>query len=393
MSVPLLIGLSLICSIIGVYLMVNQKPKRAEPIKEATKVQAAIEVGYSYWRLVVFLPAMHFVTNMKRALIKNTTSLKTIWQNDKDILIKLYGQIPLEQRKKFVKTLIDEMRQSLEVYFEKDQFFLSIVTGFEPYGLAYISEAEAAEAAEAVRASTNARKDAMAEDDDNIVEITDLKAVDKEVQAARSQTGEGNGLRNRKNNTGNTSKSTIPTSKTTTGNSKTETAASDKLLHMHLSRYFEEVDAVVQKFSPIAVVTAENMDDLDPELTTTTTSTSTSTGGSGPEERDSEEQPKEAPGVRALREQVRVFLEVVRSLVVVMFLHQFLKRYPVDPSAGADSNTWLYSLFGEKTTRVVKALRFAVLSGLAVVVIMAALQHFGVLDEVFWGMAPGTYSL
>ena len=88
-----------------------------------------------------------------------------------------------------------------------------------------------------------------------------------------------------------------------------------------------------------------------------------------------------------------MFLEVVRSLVVVMFLHQFLKRYPVDPSAGADSNTWLYSLFGEKTTRVVKALRFAVLSGLAVVVIMAALQHFGVLDEVFWGMAPGTYSV
>jgi hypothetical protein len=81
-----------------------------------------------------------------------------------------------------------------------------------------------------------------------------------------------------------------------------------------------------------------------------------------------------------------VFLEIVRSLVVVMFLHQFLKRYPVDPTEGGQTNSVLYPLLGDKTARVVKAIRFAVFSGLAVVLGMLALQQLGVLDEVFWGL-------
>jgi hypothetical protein len=386
MSAIVLIALSLVCTIIGVYYLVHKKPERAKPIKDATNVQVTVEIGYSYLKLAIYLPAMHFVNNMKKALTKNILQLKSIWQNDKEVLIKLYSKIPLEQRKKFIKSLVDEMRQSLEVYFEKDQFFYSVVTQFEPYGLAFISEAEAEESCSKTGAG------AGEEEDDSVIEIKDVANMEREVQAAKE--GGENGLRNRKGKEKgkdeNFAKSVkevgkAPAPAAAPASARMKSASSDRLLHMHLSRYFDEIDAVVGKFMPIAVITAENTDELDPDIDTPAAPTGASAAAEGAGA-EAEQPLKERPGAKALKEQARVFLEVVRSLVVVMFLHQFLKRYPVDPTEGGQTNSVLYPLLGDKTARVVKAIRFAVFSGLAVVLGMLALQQLGVLDEVFWGL-------
>lgn len=385
--------------------MVNQKPERAAPIKNSTRVQASIEVGYSYWKLTVYLPAMHFVQNMKKALLKNITLLKDIWKNDHEILIKLYSKIPIEQRKKFIKTLVDEMRQSLEIYFEKDQFFLSVLNAFRPDGMAYISEREAEEAYKAATAQASNDDQFVEESDDSVVEISDVNEVEKEVE----------GMRNRNKNSTTRKKSSpnltvhapddpnnnVARSVKTIGRapapavpdtSGVSTDADGKMKYMYLDRYFEEIDSILQKFTSIAVITAENLDDLDPDMDEPTPIISAEKNevGNTDESEISEidmsstEQTKEPPSLKARKELLRVFLEIVRGLVVVMFLHQFLKRYPVDPTDNGNANSILFRFFGDKATRVVKALRFAVLSGLAMVVGMTALQYMGVFEESFW---------
>ena len=353
-----MIPVVLIVGLFGMIPVFFPQDKRAEPVKNHTKVNTAIEIGYFMWRINMFLPSTNFVSNMKRAVIRNTDTLKIHWKQNKNVFEKFYHTIPLELRKKFISDLTKEMKESLECYFEKDEFHMSIISEFNPQFL-------------------------ICEEDDRVKSMNDRDNGDNRDATATAPVAtksQNSKFKKDKNKSKSQSKSKSP-----------DHMDIDMDLDIFsVDRLFDETSDVIDKLTVIKVMSAyETEGDLDPTLAVPLgDGKSGSDSGSMPETIKNGSSSGKGKGKEdtVLNNRIVDFLHTLRALAVVMFLHQFLKRYPVDAKADPYVGTFLYKYLGERTGKLIEALKMSGGIGCVVLIVMLALQHSGVLDEVFWGM-------
>ena len=246
-----------------------RKKERSKQLPNTTRLRASIEIGLCYWNLILHLPSAIFIQNMKRSVKSSADSLRNVWTNDKSVFLKIYPTIPMDMRKRFIKVLMEELRESIESYFEKDEFYISILSSFMPMDLADDSKIDA---------------------------------------------------------------------------------------------LFTDIFAITQKYEPIEVLSIKQIDELDAK--------------------NGEETEKDTPDSIKMKAQTKEFLQTVRALAAVQFLHQFLKRYPVDPTDGGYANSFVYMLLGEKSQRVVEAAKKSFYTGLVLVTGLLFLQYSGVLEMI-----------
>jgi hypothetical protein len=283
---------SIIVGLLSLTPMLFSKQEREKQLNNTSKCSVAIEVSHYFISLTLYLPTENFVKNMKASLKSKADTLKLSWQNNKEPFERFFKTIPLECRKHFVATLVNEMRQSLESYFEKDDFLMIILASFDPAPLVLDSVDENKSAA-------------------------DNSLLDKQVAV--------------------------------------------------IAIMFENSYSIVNGYAAINVLNADNTSadllDSSKDLAEVKVQENTS------DKLDSQQSMR-----------IMEFLQTLRGLAVVMFLHQFLARFPVDAQSDEFKFVFLYKMIGERAGKLVGGVRNALKVGVALVVAMLLLQYFGMFD-------------
>lgn len=103
-------------TVVSMFLLLKQKKPRQDPLKNAEKVCVEINSETSLDSLVAHLPESYFVKNMADAVEIEMNELKTKWATEKATFELIWKGFSLDQRKKLVQKLLEELMFSIEIY-------------------------------------------------------------------------------------------------------------------------------------------------------------------------------------------------------------------------------------------------------------------------------------
>lgn len=354
--------------------LIFKQRERSKPVKNSVAVQVAVQADLFFWRMTLYLPSTNFVGNMKQALKTNSESLKQKWKKNKSAFSQYYKTIPFDHRRQFVTDLMDELKQSLEGYFQKDDFSMHVLTAIDPNILLLLpSEVSQQDLIKKKAVAARIRESADQEQDKNKNKNKDnasnTRSLSNEAPAAKSSD----------------SSSTGASSSDNKGIQGTDDEAAAAACLAAVARMFDDPQAFIADFPALNVLSAEDVSgqDLDPTAPT-------DDGDSGAKSANAKA--TEDRKTAALKEQVTEFLQTVRALVVVMLLHQFIDRYPVDKNAPEIKYSSLYRFLGPRAATILERIRVSLTVGVVVLVVMGVLQVTGLLDNILLGTGLVKYS-